>query len=145
MDFPTAVLDFFFLFLALAFFPGAHMFTNSNSNSPPSGTEVPPQVPSAPHTPIPSPAVPAITITPDRPSSENRPAHSRKSVSFSLTSLDDLDAHAHRPRRPPTPFVSSSRRGDVTPSPAPSVPATPMVHSHQAVDPMGAQKDWLMA
>ena len=99
-------------------------------------------------------AVPTITITPDR--NLLRPGHKRKSVSFSLTSIDDLNIdnpnNNNARKRPPTPFVSGpvspSQRIAEEESPAPSMPGTPatsLFHNVQAIDPMGVQKKWLMA
>lgn len=95
-----------------------------------------------------------------------RPAHKRKSVSFSLSSIEDLtdndDASGgggcgggHK-KRPPTPFVSglaspSQRKIEEEPSAGsgaggvPRMPGTPLTHSVHYTDPMGVQKKWLMA
>lgn len=140
MDVLTAILDVLFLFIAIAFFPSSGYF------SPPPGAVhplSPPPSASAHTPPLVSPvAVPLITVTPERPS------HKRKNVSFSLTSMDDLEPEPvkSKPRRPPTPYVS----GPVSPSEGkgkaemPSLPTTPIEHSRLAVDPMGIQKAWLM-
>ncbi|KAL7424982.1 hypothetical protein Q5752_000669 [Cryptotrichosporon argae] len=109
--------------------------------------------------------VPLITITPDvhAPSAAPPPSwpsagrgihlrrrpsasHKRKSVSFSLSSMDDMlpPATPTPHRRPPTPFVAHVPPPSPDPA-APSLPATPMAHSKQSEDPMGVQKMWLMA
>lgn len=93
-------------------------------------------------------AVPSITVTPDHIA---HPRQKRKSVSFSISSLDDViprrDQGEASKRRPPTPFVS----GPVSPSqwsdgsPDASAPGTPLTQNVEMVDPMGVQKKWLMA
>jgi len=138
MDVFTAILDILFLLIAIAFFPAAKDFASTDHLTPPSFDIT---NPSPANSPLASPvAVPLITVTPDRPS------HKRKSVSFSLSSMDDLDpAHlSHQPKRPPTPYVS----GPASPSEGKvgdgSVPPTPVMHGKMVVDPMGVQKGWLM-
>ncbi|KAK1923508.1 hypothetical protein DB88DRAFT_300833 [Papiliotrema laurentii] len=123
----------------------------------PSGHSTPSQSPLVSPTPS-TLAVPCITLTPEHSTATNRPshrpAHQRKSVSFSLSSMDELQPKQSEQnrKRPPTPFVS----GPVSPaasniasneaSPAPSMPGTPadMSHNLHTVDPMGVQKSWLM-
>ena len=83
--------------------------------------------------------MPTIRITPERPS------HKRKTVSFSLSSADEVvNGMLIKQRRPPTPFVS----GPVSPGQEKvedvGAPDTPLVSNHMAIDPMGVQKGWLM-
>ncbi|KAK4689414.1 hypothetical protein P7C73_g687, partial [Tremellales sp. Uapishka_1] len=144
MDIFAISLDVFFLLLAVAFFPRIQTLTAHST--PPTPIPTPPT-----ESPMPSAGlvIPSITITPDI---EHRPSHKRKSVSFSLSSVEDFGIHLHKQRRPPTPFVS----GPVSPSASASEvegvsalgalsPGMPMMHSHQAEDPMGVKKGWLMA
>ena len=132
--------------------------------------------PSAHNTPVGSPMtspklsemmIPTITLTPDRfePVRGARPshgsAHKRKSVSFSLSSMDEVNPpniHANK-KRPPTPFVkgpaspnvAASKESSANASPASSAPASPVPpipvlgHNTQIVDSMGVKKQWLMA
>ncbi len=148
MDSLTASLDLLFLLVVVAFFPSSKYFST------PPGVEHPhtplpnhSHPPSPPITPLVSPvAVPLITVT----GAHERPSHKRKAVSFSLTPVDDLDVatmEQHRPRRPPTPYVSglaspSQRKVELE---TPKMPGTPMDDSRLAVDTMGTQKGWLMS
>ena len=180
MDLLTVSLDVLFLILALMVLPSTNLLlppsappTPTTWSHPKAGTEARSPAPtsplpspflavpgsahsapsSAPSSPAPAMAVPAITITPDRPAQRPSHSHKRKSVSFSISSLDDLrlpDALGGKnKKRPPTPFVSGpvSPAGATDASPAPSVPATPVVMGHNlaVVDPMGVKKAWLMA
>ena len=148
MDILTASLDLLLLLVAIAYFPTAQYYTTH----PPGADHVRPrsplQVHSSPYStpgtsPLASPiALPVITVTPEY----KRPSHKRKNVSFSLTSISDLEPEhgAHKPKRPPTPYVSGpvsprdGQGGDL------SDPATPMMVNRAVVDSMGVQKGWLM-
>ena len=164
-------LDVLFFILALLILPSTRYLV------PPPGTEpISPRPPTSGRylavpghsgrstpaaSPLPSPsfaslAVPSITFTPDRPA--HRPSHKRKSVSFSISSIDNLpveigNMQAHR-KRPPTPFIAAqpSPAGSISSraSPAPSLPGSPMEmdqlsHSRAVIDPMGVQKSWLLS
>ncbi|RSH93412.1 hypothetical protein EHS25_007768 [Saitozyma podzolica] len=166
MDLWSTLLDLSLLSLALVLFHFAQQTTfnpHQNQHAPPSAR--------LPHTPLsaatghsagagspltsPLPVIPQITITPDRPKLGHGFGHKRKSVSFSLSSMDEIVPHTHQ-KRPPTPYV----RGPASPSekalleqtspltsssPGSSVPGTPLAHSAHVMDPMGVQKKWLMA
>lgn len=154
MDILTAILDILFLLIAIAFFPSAHFFADPSAvvdpidPTPPVDNSDARAKPSSQSTPATSPlcspvppylSVPTIRIIPERPS------HKRKTVSFSVTSTDEVvNGILIKQRRPPTPFVS----GPVSPGQEKvedvRTPETPMVPSHMAVDPMGVQKGWLM-
>ena len=161
MDLFSSSLDIFFLVLAVAMIPASHWLQL------PERINLPPPSPCSPFsavrsyhstpssTPIESTkhsahlVVPHISVTPVRPK-----GHKRKSVSFSLSSAAELHgkvAAAGGNKRPHTPYVigpsspgkmeeedEGSNAGDV------SGPATPLLHSRHAVDPMGVEKNWLL-
>ncbi|GFZ50011.1 hypothetical protein JCM24511_07764 [Saitozyma sp. JCM 24511] len=165
MDLCSTLLDLSFLAPALVLFPRFAQQTtldpHQNQHAPPSAGL--PHTPlsaatghSAAGSPLTSPLpIPQITITPDRPKLGHGFGHKRKSVSFSLSSMDEIVPHTHQ-KRPPTPYV----RGPASPSekamleqtspltsssPGSSSPGTPLGHSAHVMDPMGVQKKWLMA
>jgi hypothetical protein len=102
-------------------------------------------------------AVPQITLTPDllRTKVASRPKHGRKSVSFSLSSMDELMAKRESKeirKRPPTPFNRSYldhgpiEDGDGDEDPVPRLPRAveQMRARPDARDAMGVKKGWLM-
>ena len=167
MDLFLKSLDLFFLLVTLAMIPAAHWikphfgphraprpspispFLNVRSaHSTPTGTPLASPKPSA-HL-----EVPQIRIVPERPR-----GHKRKSVSFSLSSMDELHhgtvTSVEHKKRPPTPYVvGPSSPGKVTEEPEesgdsleggiPNGAATPLAHSKNAIDPMGVAKKWLL-
>ena len=149
----TASLDLMFLLLALALIPASKYLP-----TPPRDVQEPLTSPflrvpgrstqSTPSgTPVPSSGfnldIPRIAITPPRPGL----SHKRKSVSFSLSHMDELHQKGGR-RRPPTPFViapASPYKPSPEPSPAQLIPASPaLVQSKHSTDSMGVEKSWLM-
>jgi hypothetical protein len=147
MDLFTVILDLTFLFLTIALIPYAQ------------NAQIASQTPShlniatSPHsTPISSPAptprvgshtlpIPSITITPS-----HRPSNKRKSVSFSITSLDEIKLPIGKPHRPPTPFVMGPSSPEfATEVMSVAMPLTPLENCKTVVDSMGVQKGWLMA
>jgi hypothetical protein len=171
MDLWSTLLDLSFLALALVHF---HFRFAQRTNIDPHQNQHAPLSAGIPHTPLsaatghsaagspltsPLPVIPQITITPDRPKLGHGFGHKRKSVSFSLSSMDEIVSHTHQ-KRPPTPYVrgpaspsekalleqtSPSASPLTSPSPGSSLPGTPLGHSVHVMDPMGVQKKWLMA
>lgn len=171
--FSFASLDVLFLILALLVIPGTRYLPSPH---PPLNPPTSPRPLASPYltvpgqsahstpsnSPLPSPAlsasltVPTITLTPDASRATHRPSHKRKSVSFSLSSMDDLNfpQEPNHRKRPPTPFVSgpispalSSKGASPVPR-SPGSPGVPMIelsHNVKVTDSMGVQKSWLMA
>ncbi|WVQ79384.1 hypothetical protein IAT38_001481 [Cryptococcus sp. DSM 104549] len=148
----SSSIDIFFLIIALFLIPSITLSPTATTppHLPPTPSIdafSPPSTPMTPHTPhghsashLGVPGVPSITITPEPPfHSSSRPrsgsgtrrmlgkwAHKRKSVSFSLSSIDDIAlppsaAASPNKRRPPTPFVKGGLK-----SPSPSPGGSPM-------------------
>lgn len=157
-------LDVLFLILALLVLPSCRFLPAHDDVPPPSADTprflvVPTQsTHSTPaDSPHPSPgfvslAVPSITLTPDRPDLPNpsvRPSHKRKSVSFSISSIDGLqpDSRIEHRKRPPTPYIAAPiSPGSILHRSGTSMPGSPteLSHSRGVIDPMGVQKSWLM-
>ena len=162
-------LDFIFLILTLLFFPLAAKVVPylPDARRPPRhsieiGAFSPP--PSPLYSPIPticiSPSPDLLTVP--RPNIATRPAlisaasagvvalkpvrpthGKRKSVSFSLSSMDEIEKSEERTKRPPTPFIDP---GDPSPEVSPAASPLPeaMYHNLECVDTMGVKKEWLM-
>ncbi|ORY34859.1 hypothetical protein BCR39DRAFT_515176 [Naematelia encephala] len=173
MDLYSSIVDIIFL-IAIIFisyktplsYPIPLALRNTNTET---ATD-PPHSASTPTSPNLNMVVPTITITPDRPVTltPDRPAsiisdrqvtitsdravsamhHKRKSVSFSLSSIEELHdpiIGSGKNKRPPTPFVLNPPIVlSPSSSPVPSLPGTPMGDSRLAIDPMGVEKRWLM-
>lgn len=143
--------------------PRSHQFTHLSST--PSSPAILSPTPHSPHSPFgrgatsllsPIPkrdslAVPQITLTPELRGA-TRPKHGRKSVSFSLSSMDELIAkkEINSKKRPPTPFARSYHgkmeeyeEGGV---PLPALPRAveQIKHNAEGRDAMGVKKGWLM-
>lgn len=142
--------------------PRSHKFAHLSST--PSSPAILSPTPHSPHSPFgrgatsllsPIPkrdslAVPQITLTPELRGA-TRPKHGRKSVSFSLSSMDELIAkkEVNSKKRPPTPFARSyygkmeEIEGDV---PLPALPRAveQIRHNAEGRDAMGVKKGWLM-
>ncbi|RXK35323.1 hypothetical protein M231_07426 [Tremella mesenterica] len=147
MDLLSTLFDVLFLLGAIYFFP------RNLPNTPAPIQIIPSPLPSA-HSSLPSPLpsprpmatleVPKITFSQE--GLKKREKRKSKSVSFSISSLDEIinDGEKNKGKRPPTPWV----RGPVSPSAreesVPGTPLTPLSHSYEAVDPMGVKKGWLM-
>lgn len=101
-------------------------------------------------------AVPQITLTPDLVArTRPRPKHGRKTVSFSLSSMDELVARRSAPKRPPTPYIvqessdSNSKMSDTNAIEDPMPSSVPvgierLSASPETRDAMGVKKEWLM-
>ena len=143
--------------------PQSHKFNHLPST--PSSPALHTPTPHSPHSPFgrgatsllsPTPkrdslAVPQITLTPELRGA-TRPKHGRKSVSFSLSSMDDLQAKREivSKKRPPTPFARSyhgkMEEVDIGAVPVPALPKAveQIRHSAEGRDAMGVKKGWLM-
>lgn len=144
MDLLHIFADVLFIILALIAFPSFSdiLHVGTHIDRAPLSIEIQPPTPSG-DTPMPSPMpspMPAMVVRPDH-------SHKRKSVSFSLSSMDQVMASAKvSDKRPPTPWVA--RRAQ-TPSEDEEedeieLPRTPIRrHSEDVVDPMGVKKAWL--
>jgi hypothetical protein len=141
--------------------PRGHKFSHLSSRSP----DIHSPTPISPHSPFgrgatsllsPRPsrdslAVPQITLTPELRGA-TRPKHGRKSVSFSLSSMDELMAKREviSKKRPPTPFARSYHgKLEEQEDEEPPVPALPRAveqtrQSADGRDAMGVKKGWLM-
>ncbi|ALO60564.1 hypothetical protein CNE02035 [Cryptococcus deneoformans JEC21] len=187
MDPWSVSIDTLFLVLTLLLIPSISRTPQLNITPPGDLLISPPASPLSPITPASASSshlsvpgvgmpfvVPSIILTPDAPETYSRSrrssigsltkrfGHKRKSVSFSLSAIDDVLPPQTSPnkRRPPTPFV----KGPTSPSPsvssANSQPGTPihviagitgegtaqsMTHGKDVEDAMGVKKKWLMA
>ncbi|ORX37824.1 hypothetical protein BD324DRAFT_401837 [Kockovaella imperatae] len=166
MDLFASSIDVFFLLLTLALIPASQWMTESHQpldhgppHTPLSSSFL--KVRSTQSTPTASPLaspkpssdllqVPEIRLVPERPK-----GHKRKSVSFSLSSMEELhqsSAGGMDPKkRPPTPYVlgpsSPGKINDDDNQPGdglPHGPMSPLAHSKHVVDPMGVEKKWLL-
>ncbi|WVN86895.1 uncharacterized protein L203_102069 [Cryptococcus depauperatus CBS 7841] len=186
MDLWSSSIDILFLILTLLLIPSISRTPQLNITPPDDAVTSPPVTPFSPLTPItpgdatsphlnvPGFGVPSIILTPSETAASGRRrtsfsslrskfgSHKRKSVSFSLSALEDVLAPHGSPnkRRPPTPFVmgpNSPRSGSTSPagsnpaSPVPTIPGVTgehdvntMTHRKELEDPMGVKKRWLM-
>lgn len=186
MDPWSISIDTLFLILTLLLVPSISRTPQLNVTPPDDLLISPPVTPLSPITPA-SPSsshlsvpavdmssmIPSITFTPDAPeiysrhrrssfgSLTKRFGHKRKSVSFSLSAIDDVLPSQASPnkRRPPTPFVRRPKSPSPSLSSANSQPGTPipvvvgvtgegmaedMTHRKDVEDAMGVKKKWLM-
>ena len=186
MDYSTA-FDILFLLAAVYFWPGV---PGQRSQSPYAQRQGParaslavPSTPKSPTSPVPPTeharktsfagtlAVPKIVLHAEPQEAKpiiRKQQHKRKSVSFSISSMADLDPDRKQPlpsphgqHRPPTPFhrappTPSELLALASASPKPTVPRIPhyedvptpltadMVVSKEVTDPMGVKKGWLV-
>jgi hypothetical protein len=144
MDLLHIFADVLSIILALIAFPSFSdiLRVGTHIDRAPLNIEIQPPTPSG-DTPMPSPMPSPMPAMVSRPTH----GHKRKSVSFSLSSMDQVMASAKvTDKRPPTPWVA--RRA---PSPSDDededmveLPKTPFRrHSDDVVDPMGVKKSWL--
>ncbi|WVQ75121.1 hypothetical protein IAR50_004730 [Cryptococcus sp. DSM 104548] len=188
MDLWSAIVDACFLTLTFLLLPSISWSAqpqlnimppeDSLASPPPPGTPLLPVTPlsaASSHLSVPSlGGLPTITLTPSSELSSTskrsrrgsfgslsrRFGHKRKTVSFSLSSIDDVLPQPQASpmgRRPPTPFVKDPKSPSPSVSPVESrsdtftlgvtgeLPDEAMTHRKDLADSMGVKKGWLMA
>ncbi|ODN78508.1 hypothetical protein L202_04135 [Cryptococcus amylolentus CBS 6039] len=185
MDLWSVIVDVSFLLLTLLLLPSISWSAQPQLNIVPPedgmASPPPPTTPLSPVTPISAVGshlsvpsfggVPSITLTPSELSPTHKRSrrgsfgslskkigHKRKTVSFSLSAIDDVLPPQASPMkgRPPAPFVKGPRSPSPGPHPRESqstftlgvtgeLPDAAMTHRKDVADSMGVKQGWLMA